>query len=133
MEGLLFGTGAHIWKDKQKQKPTLFLTKQCWYPRYKVPVLFKCGGCHPEEFIIASFYNFKYIANNHDNNSDNNDTNNKLRSCTNFHLHNFYFPVSISCINFIFLLNKIFFICCLVSPEPLFEEKVSNLEVKHES
>ena len=25
--------------EKQKQKLTLFLTKQCWSPRYKVPVL----------------------------------------------------------------------------------------------
>ena len=27
----------HIWKKKQKQKPTLFLIKQCWSLRYKVP------------------------------------------------------------------------------------------------
>ena len=47
-------------KTKKKQKPTLFLTKQCWSPRYKVTVLFVCGGCHPEEFIVASFYNLKH-------------------------------------------------------------------------
>ena len=52
----------HVWKEKQKQKPTLFLTKQCWFPSYKVPVLSTCGGCLPEGFIVASFYNFKYMA-----------------------------------------------------------------------
>ena len=74
-------TGRHIWKEEQKQKPTLFLTKQCWSPRYKVPVLSKCEGCHPEGFIVASFYNFKHIANNHDNNKNNDSNNNKLSSC----------------------------------------------------
>ena len=73
-------TDRHIWKEKQKQKPTLFLTKQCWSPRYKVPVLSTCGGCHPEGFIVASFYNFKYIANNHGNNNNNDTNNNKLSS-----------------------------------------------------
>ena len=52
-------TDRHIWNEIQKQKPTLFLTKQCWSPRYKVPVLSTYGGCHPEGFIVASFYNFK--------------------------------------------------------------------------
>ena len=67
-------------------------------------VLSTCGGCHPEGFIIASFYNFKYIANNHDNNNNDNDdaNNNKLSSCINFHLHNFYFPVSIFLCQFSF-------------------------------
>ena len=37
----------HIWNEKQKQKPALFLSKECWSPRYKVPVLSTCGGCHP--------------------------------------------------------------------------------------
>ena len=81
-------TDRHIWKDKQKQNPALLLTKQCWSPRYKVPVLSTCGGCHPEGFIVTSFYNFKYIANNHNNNDSNN---NKLCSCISFHLHSFYF------------------------------------------
>ena len=81
-------TDRHIWKEKQKQKPTLFLTKQCWSARYKVPVLSTCVGCRSEGFIVASFYNFKYIANNHDNNNNNNDTNNnKLSSYINFHLY----------------------------------------------
>ena len=89
-------TDRHICKEKQKQKPTLFLTNQCWSPRYKVPVLSTCGGCHPEWFFVASFYSFKYIANNHDHNNYNNDTNNnKLSSCKTFHLHNFFFPVSV--------------------------------------
>ena len=68
-------TDKHIWKEKQKQKPTLFLTKQCWFPRYKVPLLSTCGRCHPEGFIVASLYNFKHIANNNDNNK-NDDANN---------------------------------------------------------
>ena len=74
-------TGRYIWKEEQKQKPTLFLTKQCWSSRYKVPVLAIlpiCGGCHPEGFIIARFSNFKHIANNHDNNKNNDANNNKL-------------------------------------------------------
>ena len=62
-------TDRHIWKEKQKQKPTLFLTKQCWSPRYKAPVLSTRGGCHPEGFIVTNFYNFRYIAINHDNNT----------------------------------------------------------------
>ena len=78
-----------------KQKSELFLSKQCWSPRYKVPVLSTCGECHREGLIFASFYNFKYIANNHDNNNRNKDTNNnKISGCINFHLLNFYFPVS---------------------------------------
>ena len=103
-------TDRHIWKKKQKQKPALFLSKQCWFPRYKVPVLSTCGGCHPEGFIVASFYDFKYIVNNHDNNYNNNSNNNnnnntnndKLGSCINFYLHNFYFPVSILLCQFSF-------------------------------
>ena len=39
-------TDRHRWKNKQKQKPTLFLTKQCWSPRYKVSVLSVCGRVH---------------------------------------------------------------------------------------
>ena len=92
---LLFGTGEHMWKEKQKQNPAMFVTKQCWSPRYKISVLSTYGGCHPEGFTVASFCNFNYIANNHDNNSNNNDTNNKLSSCINFHQHIFYFSVSI--------------------------------------
>ena len=53
-------TDRRRWKNKQKQKPTLFLTKQCWSPRYKVSVLSVCGGCHPKGFIIASFYNSQH-------------------------------------------------------------------------
>ena len=87
-------TDRHIWKENQNQKATLFLTKQCWSHRYKVPVLSTCGGCHPKGFIVASFYNFKYITNNHDNNNNDNDTNNKLSSCVNFHLYKFYCSVS---------------------------------------
>ena len=34
-----------------------------------------CGGCHPEGFIVASFYNLSK-ANNHYNNNNNNDNNN---------------------------------------------------------
>ena len=61
--------------EKQtKQKPTLFLTKQCWCPRYKVSVLFIYEGYHPEGFIVASFYNLN-IANNHYNNNDNDNNN----------------------------------------------------------
>ena len=76
---------------------TLFLTELCWSLRHKVPVLSTWGEWHLEGFIAASFYNFKYIANNHDKNNSNNDTNNnKCSSTTNFHhLHNFYFPVLI--------------------------------------
>ena len=98
-------TDRHIWKEKPKQKPTLFLTKQCWFPRYKVPVLSTCGGCHPEGFIVASFYNFKYIANSHDNNNNNDTNNNKLSGCINFYLHYFYFPVSIFLCQFSFLVE----------------------------
>ena len=58
----------HRWKEKPNQIPTLLLTKQCWSPRYKVSVLSTCGGCHPKGFIVASFYNFKHIANNYYNN-----------------------------------------------------------------
>ena len=50
------------WKGKPNQKPTLFLTKQCWSPTYKVSVLSTCGGCHPKGFIVASFYNLKLIG-----------------------------------------------------------------------
>ena len=39
-----------------KTKLTLFLTMQYWSPRYEVSVLSICGGFHPEEFIVASFY-----------------------------------------------------------------------------
>ena len=49
-----------IWKNRQKQKPTLFLTKQCWSRRYKVSVLSVCGECHLEGFIVASFYRLKH-------------------------------------------------------------------------
>ena len=109
-------TDRHIWKKKQKQIPTLFLTKQCWSLRYKVSVLSTSVGCHPEGFIVASFYNFKYIAENHDNNNSITDTNNnKFSSSINFHLHNFYCPMS-----------TMFFNCYLVSPGELFEEKVSS-------
>ena len=108
-------TDRHIWKEKQKQKPTPFLTKQCWSLRFKVSVLSTSGGCHPEGFIVASFYNFKYIADNHDNNNSINDTNNnKFSSCINFDLHNFYCPMA-----------TMFFNCYLVSPGELLEEKVS--------
>ena len=48
--------------EKQKQKPTLFLTKQSWSPRYKVFVLSTCGRCHPERFMVASFYNLKHSS-----------------------------------------------------------------------
>ena len=80
------GGGTIIWNWRAhmereiKRKPTLFLIKQCWSPRYKVPVLYTFEGCQPERFIVRSFYNLKYIANNHDNNYKNNDTNNKLSS-----------------------------------------------------
>ena len=47
-------------KQKQKQKAILFLTKQCWFLRYKVSALPICGGCHPEGFIVASFYDLKH-------------------------------------------------------------------------
>ena len=36
-------------------------------------IIYICGGCHPEGFIAASFYNLN-IANSHYNN--NNDSNN---------------------------------------------------------
>ena len=73
------------------------------YPRKRV--LPTCRGCHPEAFIAASFYNFKYIANNH-NNNDNNDTNtNKISSCINFHLHKFYCPVSTFLYHFCFFVK----------------------------
>ena len=86
-----------------KTKTNTVLTKQCWSPRCRVSVLSICGGCHPEGFIVASFYNLKYIANSHYNNNNNNDNNNiKLASCINFYLHNFYFPVSILLCQFSF-------------------------------
>ena len=111
-------TDNHIWKQKQKQKSAMFLTKRCWYPRQKVHALSStCGRCHPEGFIVASFYGFKYIAKNHANNVNNNDTNNnKLSSCINFHLHIiFTFQCQFSCFCFPFLVNKNFLNCCLVS------------------
>ena len=81
----------------------MFLIKQCSSPRYKGPVLSICGGCHPEGFIVARFYNFKYIANNHGNNNHNNDkNNNKLSSYKTFHLHNLLSNVSFLVSNFLF-------------------------------
>ena len=92
--------GRHIWKEKQEQNPTLLPAKQCWSPSYKVPILSTCGGCNPEGFIVANFFNLKYIGNNHDddddnNNNNNNTHNNKLSSCIYFHVLSVYFPVSI--------------------------------------
>ena len=52
----------HRWKGKPNQKQTLFLTKQCWSPRYKVSVLSTCGRWNPKEFIVASFCNLKLIG-----------------------------------------------------------------------
>ena len=74
----------HIWAKSQKQQPALFLTKQCYSARYKVSVLSTCGGCHSEGFVVAIFYNFKYLANNHDKKSNDNDTNSKLSSRVKF-------------------------------------------------
>ena len=81
---------------QKKLKPTLFLTKSCWSPKYTVSVLSTCGGSHPEGFIVASFRNLKHIANNNNknnnsnnNNQNNNDHKNKLSSYKNFRLYNF--------------------------------------------
>ena len=93
------GRQAHM--EREKQKPTLFITKQCWSPTYKVPVLFTCGGCCPEGFIAASFYNFKYIL-----------TIMIMitrKMIPNFNLHNFYFPVSIFLCQFSFFAKWEFF------------------------
>ena len=99
-------TDRHIWKEKENQKPTLFLTKQCWSPRYKVLVLSTSGGCHSEDFIVGSVYNCKCVATNHDNNNNNNDTNNnKLSSCINFDANKFYCPVSIFLYHFSFFVK----------------------------
>ena len=73
-------TDRHRWKKKQKQKSKLFLTEQCWSPRHKLSVLSTSGACHPEGFILASYYNLTYIANNHDINNNNNDENNNKLS-----------------------------------------------------
>ena len=48
-------TDRHIWKKKQKQKPTLFLTKQCWSPRYKVSVLSLYGGVTQTGSLLPVF------------------------------------------------------------------------------
>ena len=32
---------------------------QCWSPRYNVPLLLPCGGCHPEGLIFASLIKLK--------------------------------------------------------------------------
>ena len=48
-------------KQTKIKKPTLFLTKQFWSPRYKISVLSTCGGCYPKRFIVASFYELKII------------------------------------------------------------------------
>ena len=84
-----------------KAKTDTVFTKQCWSPRYKVPVLSTCGGSHLEGFIVASFYNFEYIANKHDNNNNNDSNNNKLNSC--IHII-FTFQCEFSCVNLPFLL-----------------------------
>ena len=76
-----------------KTKTNTFLTKLCWSPKYKVPVLSTCRGSHPEGFIVAIFCNAKHIGNNN-NNENNNDNNNKLSIYRDFHLSNLYFPVS---------------------------------------
>ena len=91
-----------------KAKTDTVFTKQCWSPRYKVPVLSTCGGSHLEGFIVASFYNFEYIANKHDNNNNNDSNNNKLNSCINFHPHNFYFSVWIFLCQLAFFTNYFF-------------------------
>ena len=77
--------------ERETKKLTLSLTSKCWSSRYKCPVSFTCGGCHPDEFIAAWFFNFKRMAKNYDNNNKINDTNNKkLSSFINFHRHNLY-------------------------------------------
>ena len=47
---------------------------------HKLSVLSTSGACHPEGFILASYYNLTYIANNHDINNNNNDENNNKLS-----------------------------------------------------
>ena len=69
---------------ESKTTTSTVLTKQCYSARYKVSVLSTCGGCHSEGFVVAIFYNFKYLANNHDKKSNNNDTNSKLSSRVKF-------------------------------------------------
>ena len=60
----------------------LFITKRCWSPGYNVSVLSTCGVCHPEGFIVASFYNLNHTASNHGNNNNSNDNNsNEPSSC----------------------------------------------------
>ena len=36
-------------------------------------IIYICGGCHPEGFIVASFYNLNIANNKYNNNNDSNN------------------------------------------------------------
>ena len=36
-------------------------------------IIYICGGCHPEGFIVASFYNLNIANNQYNNNNDSNN------------------------------------------------------------
>ena len=118
-------TERQSWKEKPNQKPIMFLTKQCWSPRYKVSVLSTYGRCHPKGFIVASFNNLKHIVKGHYDRVTIIIILILSRSI-NFHLHNFYFQASIFLYKFSLFAN-FFLNCGLVSPGSLFEYKTPKL------
>ena len=43
------------------------------YQKQSICIIYICGGCHPEGFIVANFYNLNIANNQHNNNNDSNN------------------------------------------------------------
>ena len=78
----------------------------------------------PKYFVNGcSFYNSKYIANNHNNNSNNGNNNYKLVVV----LVSIYVILTFQCQFSFFAKLENFLGCCLGSPGPIFEKVDSKL------